>query len=107
MNDDLWLKRFKSDVLPKIIESFRPKRVILFGSRIKSTAYEDSDIDVIVVSDAFINVPFVRRMSLILQTVKFPKHIDYICYSSDEFERQKNKSSLLVDALEHCEDVKL
>lgn len=107
MSDDFWLKRFKSEVLPKIIENFKPERVLLFGSRIKRIAGEDSDIDVIVVSDTFTNIPFIKRMPLILQMVKFPKHIDFICYSSEEFERIKNESSILLDALEHGEEVKL
>jgi predicted nucleotidyltransferase len=39
---------------------------LLFGSRIKGTATENSDIDVIVVSNAFATIPFIERMSLIL-----------------------------------------
>jgi predicted nucleotidyltransferase len=80
---------------------------LLFGSRIKGTADENSDIDVIVVSNAFANIPFIERMSLILKMIRFPKHIDFICYSPEEFARLKNKSSVLVDALENGEMVNL
>ena len=107
MNADTWLERFKREVLPKIIAELKPEKNLLFGSRIKSTANENSDIDVIVVSNAFANIPFIERMSLILKMIRFPKHIDFICYSPEEFERIKNKSSVLMDALETGEVVKL
>jgi predicted nucleotidyltransferase len=107
MNTDTWLDRFKREVLPKLITEFNPEKILLFGSRIKGTADEDSDIDVIVVSNAFATIPFIERMSLILKMIRFPKHIDFICYSPEEFERLKNKSSVLMDALENSEVVKL
>ena len=107
MNADTWLERFKREVLPKIIAELKPEKILLFGSRIKGTADENSDIDVIVVPNAFANIPFIERMSLILKMIRFPKHIDFICYSPEEFERIKNKSSVLMDALETGEVVKL
>ena len=106
MNADTWLERFKREVVPKLIAEFKPEKNLLFGSRIKGTADENSDIDVIVVSNAFANTPFIERMSLILKMIRFPKHIDFICYSPEEFERIKNKSSVLMDALETGEVVK-
>ena len=57
---------------PKIIAELRPEKILLFGSRIKGTADENSDIDVIVVSNAFANTPFIERMSLILKMIRFP-----------------------------------
>ena len=107
MNMDTWLERFKREVLPKLIAEFKPEKILLFGSRIKGTADENSDIDVIVVSNAFANIPFIERMSLILKMIRFPKHIDFICYSPEEFARLKNKSSVLMDALENGEMVNL
>jgi predicted nucleotidyltransferase len=107
MNPDTWLERFKREALPKLIAELKPEKILLFGSRIKGTADESSDIDVIVVSNAFANIPFIERMPLILKMIRFPKHIDFICYSSEEFERIKNKSSVLMDALETGEVMKL
>ena len=57
---------------PKIIAELRPEKILLFGSRIKGTADENLDIDVIVVSNAFANTPFIERMSLILKMIRFP-----------------------------------
>ena len=99
--NDYWLEKFKKEALPKIIEEFHPKRIILFGSRIKGEAREESDLDVIVVAETFRGIPFLRRMPLVVRKSKFPKHVDYICYFPEEFDRVKKTSSVVMDALEN------
>lgn len=103
MVKDKWIERFKQEILPKIVKEFNPDKVLLFGSLVKGTFNENSDLDIIVISDSFNEIPFINRMSLLLKKFKFPKHIDYLCYTPEEFERIKEKSSLLIDALEHAE----
>src|SRR6266403_1857798 len=39
------------DLLDRVVEYFRPQRVILFGSRARGEATRDSDIDLLVVVD--------------------------------------------------------
>jgi predicted nucleotidyltransferase len=104
---DSWIERFKNEALPKIVENFKPERIILFGSRIHGKAREDSDIDVIIVSKTFSNIPSFDRMPLVLKTIKFPKHIDFFCYTQEEFERISESSSIIMDALENCLEVKV
>ncbi len=103
MVKDKWIEKFKQELLPQIIKEYNPKKVLIFGSRVKGESDENSDLDIIVISDSFNEIPFVNRMSLLLKRFKFPKHIDYLCYTPEEFERIKDKSSLLIDALEYAE----
>ncbi len=107
MGFDFWLEKFKREAIPKIKEAYSPEKVLIFGSRIKGNADEDSDIDVIIVSDLFRDIPFIDRMPLLLKLVRFPIHIDFICYTPDEFERIKDKSSVVMDALETGAMVKI
>ncbi len=103
---DIWIERFRKEALPKIVQHTQPLRVLIFGSRIKGNATEDSDIDVIIISDSFKNIPFIRRMERVLKAVRFPKHVDYLCYTPEEFERIKHASSIIEDALEqHLEAI--
>lgn len=102
---DLWLKKFKQGVVPTLIQEFNPEKLVLFGSRIKGEANEDSDIDVIIVSNVFKDVPFVKRMPFILKRIQFDKHVDFICYSPGEFQKIKNASSIIMDALKYGEYV--
>lgn len=101
--NNFWIEKFKNEALPKLIHDFKPETILLFGSHVKATANEDSDIDVIIVSKAFSNIPFLKRMPMILKKVRFEKHIDYICYSPKEFQKIKNRSSVVMDALEYGE----
>ncbi len=106
-NYDFWIEQFKKKALPLIYNEFTPIRVLIFGSRVTGNAKEESDIDVIMVSDYFKNIEFIRRMPLVLKTLRFPKHIDILCYSVMEFEKIKESSIVILDALEHGEEVKL
>ena len=100
---DPWLQKFKEEVLPQIVAEFSPILVLLFGSRVRGTAEEDADIDVVIVSKAFAGIPFVKRMPAVLKNISFEKHIDVICYLPDEFERMKEHSAVLIDDLEYGE----
>ncbi len=103
--NDLWVERFRREVLPKITEALKPSRVLLFGSRAGGEARPDSDLDVIIVADAFGTIPFVRRMAYVLRLARFPKHVDYLCYTPEEFARIKDESSVVQGALKQCAEL--
>lgn len=98
---DIWLQRFEREVLPVLASEFKPETVIIFGSRITGKANDGSDIDVLIISDFFKHIPFIKRMPMVLRTARFEKHVDYICYTPIEFENIKDKSSVIMDALEN------
>lgn len=98
---DAWIMRFQEEALPLIKDEFAPDRVIVFGSRVSGHAKRNSDIDVIIVSSYFQDTPFLRRMPAVIKKVPFPKHVDYICYTPDEYESIRNESSVIMDALEN------
>ncbi len=95
---DKWIEKFEKEALPVIILETKPINVFIFGSRIKGCAREDSDIDVIIVSDFFKTIPFVMRAGYMLKKLRFSKHLDIICYSSEEFKRACNDSLIIQDA---------
>jgi len=98
MNDPI-IAVFKSEILPKLVEYFKPADVVLFGSRIQGTAHEESDLDVILVSDFFSGIPQHERFPLVRKHIRTQYSIDYLCYTPDEFERMKKRSSVLESAL--------
>ena len=99
---DRHLKQFHRDVLPQIVRIFSPEKVLVFGSRVRGTATEDSDIDVIVIAESFREIPFVNRSAKVMKSVRFEKHIDYLCYTPDEYERLKDRSGILRDATSYA-----
>ena len=74
---DVWVERYRKEVLPKLADTLRPSSVLVFGSRAVGAAHPESDLDVIIVAEAFAGIPFVRRMAHVLGLVRFPKHVDY------------------------------
>lgn len=99
MSQDEWLERFRNEALPSIIQHIHPERIIVFGSRARGHAHEDSDIDIIVISHFFRNIPFLERMPLMMKIASFPKHVDYLCYTPEEFARVRSTSSIIIDAM--------
>jgi predicted nucleotidyltransferase len=97
---DRLIEKFRREALPKLMKEFKPEKVLLFGSRVKGDARQESDIDLIVISPSFKNIPFIRRMPLVLKKVTFPNHVDYICYTREEYENIKDASSVIMDARE-------
>ena len=97
---DRLIEKFRREALPKLVEEFKPDKVILFGSRAKGNAQQGSDIDLIVISPFFEDIPFLKRMPLVLKKVPFPSHVDYICYTREEYENIKDASSVIMDAQE-------
>ncbi len=99
---DPWLEKFRKNVLPVISSIVHPDKVLIFGSRAKENAREESDIDIIIVSDYFSKMSFIQRMPFLLKKAPFEKHVDYLCYTPDEFEKVKKASSVLIDALSYA-----
>lgn len=98
MNDPV-INAFKKQILPKLVELYHPYEVVLFGSRVVGNAHEESDLDVIIISEKFQNVPFHQRFPLVRKSIRTPYSIDYLCFTPDEFERMKTRSSVLENAL--------
>ncbi len=97
---DLWVQRFVREVWPRLQAQIEPERVILFGSRVWGTPRPDSDLDVVVVSERFRDLPFGERMAWLLWLADFDKHIDFFCYTPDEFDRVQRLSSIIEDAVQ-------
>lgn len=93
------LNKFIKEKLDVINENLQPDIVVLFGSRAYGLASDESDIDIIIVSKKFENIKFVKRAAYILKLLHYPLHVDPICYTPSEFERMKNISLVLKDAL--------
>lgn len=97
---DRLIEKFRKVALPTLIKEFKPDKVLLFGSRVKGAARKESDIDLIVISPSFKDIPFIKRMPLVLKKVTFSNHVDYICYTREEYENIKDASSVIMDARE-------
>ena len=99
MDNEYWLNKIRTEVMPILQQSFNPQKVLLFGSRAKGNSTPDSDIDLIIVSDFFSDIHPLKRMTLVLKKIRFPKHIDVLCYTTEEFEKIQKTSAIVLDAI--------
>lgn len=93
------LKQFLKEKKDYILKKYKPVRFILFGSRVWGKPTENSDIDLILVSNEFIGEKFAGRMGRILKELKFPEHIDALCYTEEEFNKKLSESFIVRDAI--------
>ncbi len=90
--------------LSKIRELFNPKIILLWGSRIYGKPTPYSDIDMIIVSDKFKNIKFIKRRSTFLKETgllydRKAEVVDALCYSEDEFQKKRKSLSLISEAV--------
>lgn len=90
--------------LNKIKEIFDPNEIWLWGSRIYGHPDLYSDVDMIIVSDKFKRIRFVKRRSTFLRRTgllydKKAEVVDAVCYTPKEFERKKNSLGIISEAL--------
>ncbi len=87
-------------------DSFNPSKIILFGSRARGDHLEDSDIDIIVVSDKFEELDFRERIIKAYGLWDRKQGLDIICYTSREFEKKKKQIGIVKTATEEGIEIK-
>lgn len=73
---------------------------IIFGSTVYGERLKDSDIDLIVVSEDFKQMPFEERVMLLQKNWKHNVMLEAFGFTLEELERLKNKSIVIQEALE-------
>ena len=73
--------------------------MVLFGSRARGNFREDSDFDLIVVSDAFEGKKSFRRAIGFYEYWNIDSPVDFICLTNEELEKKKNEIGIIRQAL--------
>ena len=78
---------------------FKISNFILFGSRATNKFKENSDVDLIIVSDNFKGMNFFERTSKMYAYWNLDLPVDFLCYTKDEFNILKKKISIVKESL--------
>ena len=82
------------DIVQKIVDAVRPRRIILFGSRATGQARPDSDIDLLLICDKPVSKREVKlRVRRLFSWPDFS--LDLFVLTPEEFEWQKGVVSTL------------
>ena len=80
------LKKFKS------IMKIKMDKMILFGSRARGNFREDSDFDVMIISDHFANIPLYRRTIEFQNKWEKDVPLEILCFTNKEAEKLSKNS---------------
>lgn len=95
-------KNIIEDIKEKIIKSYSPDEIILFGSYAYGMPSEDSDLDLLIISDKEKELPRRKRgLKLLSELKKYHFSKDILIYTSDEIEEWKNvKQAFITEVLD-------
>ena len=85
------LKEYKKNMSKKL----KIDKMIFFGSRAKGKAGKYSDVDLIVVSQKFKNVRFVKRSFEFYKGWDLDYPVDILCYTPKEFNSMNKKETIV------------
>ena len=91
-NKDLNRKVIK--LVHKIEHQFNPSKIILFGSLSQGRSHELSDLELIIVGQ--FNVPFFKRIGLILNLNDTDLEVDPLVYTEEEFARMLDEDNFFI-----------
>ncbi len=89
------LSKFKQKLEKKI----EVQKMILFGSYARGDYKKESDVDLIIVSSDFRKISFPKRSWDFYNLWDIDMPVDYLCFTPEEFEKQKRKVSIVSMAL--------
>ena len=103
------LKKEVSNAIDEFVirlkNKINPQRVILFGSQSKDVQIEDSDVDLIVLSNDFLSVDDKKRLDILYETSRFiTPDIHPWGFTPKEF-NGIDKQSMLGDSKIHGVDI--
>jgi hypothetical protein len=90
------VKRF----LEAVGKAYQLERAILFGSRARGDHLKHSDVDLLLVSDDFGDIPFPDRPSKLYRYWEGGLPLEMLCYTISEFEKKRRMIGLVRDAVE-------
>lgn len=78
-----------NEIKRRIVENFKPQKIILFGSCANGTPTEDSDLDLLIIKDSDLPARIQnRKVRKMLSDLKIP--VDVIVKTAKEFETYKD-----------------
>lgn len=97
--------RFRREVLPRLVERFRPVRVLAFGSRVRGDALKHSDLDVLIVADAFREIRWLDRPVRVVEECDIRFGVELLCYTPEEYDRKRGELGIVRQASEEGVDL--
>lgn len=92
------------DLIEQIKEFLRAidaEEAILFGSRARGDALETSDVDLVIIDDKFVDMPFARRLIYVSERWTLSYFLEALPYTHAEFKKLANTRGVVNDAIKN------
>lgn len=96
------IKEKLEEFVKRLIDKLQVKNILLFGSYAKGDWLKDSDLDLIIISDIFEGMDIGERYKSVKKLAPQGISLEALTYTSKEFEKIKNKSIIIMDALSYA-----
>ncbi|MGH7700501.1 MAG: nucleotidyltransferase domain-containing protein [Gemmatimonadales bacterium] len=96
---DEQVARFRREVLPALVAKYRPSKVLVFGSRARGEALAESDLDVLLVAEAFREIRWLDRAFRVHQDCAIRMAVELLCYTPEEYARKKEELGIVRTAV--------
>ena len=90
--------------LSKVKKKYPLEKALLFGSRARGDYFLDSDVDVVLVSEAF-QGRITERMGEMMFLWTAPVDLEPLCYTSEEFKKKKKQIGIVQQAVKEGVDL--
>jgi len=90
------------DYVDKLSNKIKVDKVILFGSRARGEALNDSDVDLVIISDDFKDMDFIRRLEFLSLNWRYP-HLaaDCLGYTPQEYEELSKRLGIIAEVKQY------
>ncbi len=95
------VQRITREYVNRLARNITVKQAILTGSWATGSYLEDSDVDLIVVSDDFARMRLPERLVYLQKSWTDKLALEAFGYTTSEFRRLKRNSSYVKDAVQH------
>jgi predicted nucleotidyltransferase len=92
------------DFVSKLDAEIGIEKALLFGSTAKGARRDNSDVDLIIVSHTFENMPEPKRLGFLQHRWRYIEDLEAIAYTPSEFEKVKHRL-LMEEILEYAIDL--
>jgi HEPN domain-containing protein len=89
---------FVAELLPRLRDEWRAQHVLLHGSRVRGDAETWSDLDVIVVSEAFHRTAPLHRLPMVPRSAGGDTRVEMFCYTPAEFAEKRREPGMVATA---------
>jgi len=93
------IKRITRRYIQRLARNITVNKAILTGSRAGGTYLEDSDVDLIIISNDFSAMPFSERLTYLQKEWKNGLPLEAFGYTVEEFRKLRQRSTYVRDAI--------